>query len=413
MPTDPVHIHRSRLLLPVDAPPVEDAAVAVRDGLVVATGRFREVSSAWSGTVTDHGDRILLPGLVNAHCHLDYGMLRGKIAPAPTFTRWIQRINSRKRELNAPDYLAAIRRGIQDAVAHGTAAMLNIEAFPELLPRIAPPPIPIVWSLELMNIRRDAPGSALLREELLEWRGLPAVAGRLGIGPHSPYTASTGLYREAAGFARRHALPFTSHLCESEDERQMFEDREGPLFQLLESLGRPMNDCDGRSAFVRLLEADALPEHSVLVHMNALSPLDLEWLGRSRSTKRFSIAHCPQSHAYFRHPPFPYREIRRRGANVCLGTDSLASSPSLSMFDEMRTFASSHPDTPPGEILAMATLHGAAALQMDRQLGSITPGKQARILAIPFNGAASMANETAIHFQGRPDWVLPMTPAKP
>jgi hypothetical protein len=103
--------------------------------------------------VVDLRDHIVLPGLINAHCHLDYSMMRGAISPPKSFTAWVQRINALKRSLDADDYLAAIQRGIAELRRWGTTSVANIEAFPELMPRIPPAPLRIWWFYEMIDVR--------------------------------------------------------------------------------------------------------------------------------------------------------------------------------------------------------------------------------------------------------------------
>src|SRR5262245_10911675 len=126
-------ILRARHVLPVSAPPIENGAVAVADNSIVAVGPFDEIRRHHADEVTDLGDSILLPGLVNAHCHLDYSMLRMAISPQRSFTEWIRRINAMKRLLDVDDYRAAITAGFAELRRFGTTTVANIESFPELL----------------------------------------------------------------------------------------------------------------------------------------------------------------------------------------------------------------------------------------------------------------------------------------
>src|SRR5438874_1194603 len=98
-------ILRSRIVVTMDGPPIENGAVAVEDGRVQAVGALADVTRLYPGSVTDLGEQALLPGLINAHCHLDYSMMRGAINPKKSFTQWITRINALKRSLDDDDYL--------------------------------------------------------------------------------------------------------------------------------------------------------------------------------------------------------------------------------------------------------------------------------------------------------------------
>lgn len=158
----------------------------------------------------------------------------------------------------------------------------------------------------------------------------------------------------------------------------------GVLFDFMTQLGRWMGDCgEKRTPLMHIAACTPLGRRWLLVHMNELSDEDFELLESLPADNLPSIAHCPGSHAYFRHSAFPLWRLRDLGINICLGTDSLASTSSLSMFDEMRTVARQHPDLPALEILKMATMNGAMALGMNRRLGAIAPGFFADLIALP------------------------------
>jgi cytosine/adenosine deaminase-related metal-dependent hydrolase len=132
------------------------------------------------------------------------------------------------------------------------------------------------------------------------------------------------------------------------------------------------------------------------VHVNLLAQGDAALLGR----RRVNVIHCPRSHDYFRHPPFPRERLAKAGVNLCLGTDSLATvrktgkaKPVLDLFEEMRTLAGKDPHLRPEEIVRMATVNGARALGQAGKIGELTPHALADIIAIPFTGKAARAYE--------------------
>jgi len=140
-----------------------------------------------------------------------------------------------------------------------------------------------------------------------------------------------------------------------------------------------------------------------VVHANYLAPQDAALLGRAR----VSVAHCPRSHLYFRHQPFPLRALRQRQVNVCLGTDSLASvcktprqALELDMFEEMRTLAEREAAPRPREILRMATLNGARALGLEGQVGEIAPRALADLIALPFSGKLARVHDAILEHRG-------------
>jgi cytosine/adenosine deaminase-related metal-dependent hydrolase len=220
----------------MDGPPLENGAVVVDGELVVAVGTFAEMRSAHHGEVVDLGDRILLPGLVNAHCHLDYTCLRGKIPRQVSFTEWIRAINAAKARLTQADYIESINRGFLEARRFGTTSMLNLTAFPELMPLVRPV-LRTGWMAELIDVRAPGETTALVnsaRESL-------AKAPGSGLAPHAPYTASPALYHEC----QDRPLPLTTHLAESREEMSMFRDGSGALSDFMGSIN-PNFDSGGQ-----------------------------------------------------------------------------------------------------------------------------------------------------------------------
>ena len=141
---------RSRIVLPLAAPPIEDGVVHLDSGRIVAVGRARELAG---GEVEDLGDSILMPGLINAHCHLDFTVMRGAILQQENFSNWVRRINDLKRTLSDDDYLQSIFDGFAELRRWGTTSVFNIESFPELMVRMPPPPIRAWWFYELIDVR--------------------------------------------------------------------------------------------------------------------------------------------------------------------------------------------------------------------------------------------------------------------
>ena len=153
---DDVKIVRARTIVPMAGDPIEDGAVAIEGNQIAGVGRFEEVKASHRGDVVDLGEQILLPGLINAHCHLDYTLLRGQILPQESFTDWIRAINAAKAKLTTKDYLAAINAGFAEAQSFGTTTIVNLTAFPELIAEIEEP-IRTFWFGELIDVR--SPGS--------------------------------------------------------------------------------------------------------------------------------------------------------------------------------------------------------------------------------------------------------------
>jgi cytosine/adenosine deaminase-related metal-dependent hydrolase len=382
-------ICRARAVVTMEGPPIENGAVAVEGAHFMAAGRFDEVARGHAGPVVDLGDRVLLPGLINAHCHLDYTMMRKALTPPTSFTQWIQRINGLKRGFTGDDYARAVQDGFAELKKWGTTSVLNIGSFPEIIRRLPPPPVRTWWCFELIDALRPV--------ESMDFGGKPdGWDGAFGLSPHAPYTASPGLYRCALETGRI----VTTHLAESVEEKQMFSDAAGPLYEFLKSLGRDMGDCGNGTPAEHLARAGALRPDMVLAHVNEVADGDLPLLEGAH------IVHCPRSHRYFGHTRFPLERLLGMRANICLGTDSLASNDSLSLFSEMRVFLKTYPHLAPHDALAAVTVNPARALGMAGRLGCIRPGALADAISVPFAGAVRDAIGAVVGHSEPVDWML-------
>jgi cytosine/adenosine deaminase-related metal-dependent hydrolase len=396
-------ILRSRVVVPMVGEPIENGAVAIAGNQIAGVGRFDAVQASHAGDVLDLGDQILLPGLVNAHCHLDYTLLRGQIPPQQSFTDWIRAINASKAALSEADYVASIKDGLAEAQKFGTTTLLNLEAFPELLPRISRPLLRTWWCAEMIDVREQVPVQNV-SAKLHDWFKVhPEWLGGFGLAPHAPFTASVQLFSAASEISRNYNVPLTTHVTESHEEMQMFQDASGPLFDFLKSIGRPMDDCGGHTPLSSLMRRQSLDEHWIVAHLNELTNEDFDSLVRAN---KFNIAHCPRSHTFFGHTPFALQRLQKLGLNICLGTDSLASNSTLSLFSEMRELLRKEPWISPRELLEMATLNGAKAIGQVGALGQISPGFRADLIAIPSAKTGKDLFDTIVSFEGTVPWVM-------
>ena len=395
-------ILRARTVVPMSGPPIDDGAVVVKGNRIRAVGTLPEIAALFTGTVIDLGEQVLMPGLINAHCHLDYTMLRRAISPPSGFTAWVQRLNAIKRSLQDDDYLEAISHGFAELVKWGTTSVLNIESFPELMSHIPTPPIRTWWFYEMIDVRQRITTEDLLDGAGMFFRKHAEWLGGFGLSPHAPYTSSPDLYKLAGECAREDGMLLTTHLAESAEEDAMFHRASGPLYDFMQSLGRDMSDCGHGSPLRHLLASQLIGPDWIIAHMNELDDADFELL---RETP-LHIVHCPASHRYFRHRAFPLDHLLSLGINISLGTDSLASTDSLSLFAEMRTLCDAHPSVAPAMALEMVTLNPARALRRANDLGCLAPKAQADLIALPIAASAENLFEEIIDYRGRVDWLM-------
>jgi cytosine/adenosine deaminase-related metal-dependent hydrolase len=226
----------------------------------------------------------------------------------------------------------------------------------------------------------------------------------MALSPHAPYSTPARLLRLTAAAARQRKLPVATHVAESETEFEMFRQARGEMFDWLKRNERDMNDCGGVSPVQHLARQRALGPHLLAVHVNHLARGDAALLAK----QDVSVAHCPRSHEYFKHHEFPFRALTKAGVNVCLGTDSLATvrkhpphQLELSLFHEMRTFASAQPHVSPATILQLVTLHGARALGLHGKIGELKRHAFADLIALPYSGKPSEACEAVVQHTGK------------
>ncbi len=330
----------------------------------------------------DH--HILMPGMINAHCHLDYTNLHGSIFPGKSFTSWIKQINALKKSLGPEDYLQAIQRGYDMLLQSGCTTVFNLEAFPELLLKLSRPPLRVWWFLELIDVRTRLDSDEMLMGALDFFERHSEWLGGFGLAPHAPYTASIELFRLARHCSEELGMPFTTHIAESLDENDMFLSGEGELFDFLQSIGRDMSDCGHGSSLSHLMEFGLLNEHCLATHLNYLQDYDLKHLQQQPLT----IIHCPLCHDYFGHRKFPLQEIEATGSRVAIGTDSLASNThtKLDLRAELRCARETYPDHSSKAWIEKVTTIPAAAIGQAEELGILKAGALADLVAFETPG---------------------------
>jgi cytosine/adenosine deaminase-related metal-dependent hydrolase len=407
---------RARLVVPVAQPPIENGVVEIQGQRITLVDRWPASSSRAHGRVFDLGEVILLPGLINAHCHLDYTRVAGQIPPLKCFTDWIKAIVALKAAWSYSEFAESWLAGAGMLVRTGTTTVADIETVPELIPDVWPAtPLRVVSFRELIHLQGGSAAEEVVCGAVSQWASLPRTGSGLGLSPHAPYSTTGSLLRSAAREARTRQWRLSTHLAESEEEFDMFRYARGPLHHWLESQ-RPMQDCGHVSPVRYLAGLNYLGSDLLAVHVNYLDHGDAALLARHQ----VHVVHCPRSHAYFRHKPFPRQELTQAGVNLCLGTDSLASvnkrtggTVELNLFSEMTALARAAPELTPLAILRTATVNGAQALGWAGELGELTAGALADLIAVPYDGEVDLAVEGLIHYPGevcsvmmRGGWVL-------
>jgi len=390
-------------MYPVSGPPVEDAGLWIEGGNILDCGPFADVHQRSGGSPLDLGEVIVMPGWVNAHCHLDYTGFARQIPPPSSFTSWIQQLIALKAGWGYTEFAESWLLGLRQLIDTGVTSLGNIEAVPELLPDTLPlSRIRISSFLEIITLRNRWPaGEAASMAELAIERASSSLH-RSGLAPHAPYTTTQELIQQCASIARRREWRWTLHLAESSEEQSLFLHQSGPLYDWLRKQ-RDMSDTGKGSAVQWLLDTGCLGPELVLAHVNVVSHPEAKQLAEAGS----HVVHCPRSHEYFQHPTFPLDMLTRAGVNIALGTDSLASviarrgvTPTLDMFAEARALSDAHPAVSPERIISMGTAQGAAALGYGTQVGSLRAGSFADLAVIPWNGPVKDSADAILSHSG-------------
>ncbi len=329
----------------------------------------------------------MLPGLVNAHCHLDYTDMAGQLPPPRTFTDWIPLITAAKSAWSYSDYARSWLRGVHMLLRNGTTTVADIEAMPDLLPELwDATPLRVFSFLEMTGIRARREPEAILREAVEKIDSLTHARCSASLSPHAPYSTLPELLRSSARLARARRWTVCTHMAESEQEFEMFKHARGAMYDWLQRNHRDNSDCGLGSPVEHLARNKMLGKNLIAVHANVLARGDATLLGKHQ----VNVVHCPNSHAYFRHPPFQRERLAAAGVNLCLGTDSLATvrvvekqKPELNLFAEMRALAARDKAVSAEEVLQMATVNGARALGRKGQMGELSVGAFADLIALP------------------------------
>jgi cytosine/adenosine deaminase-related metal-dependent hydrolase len=396
-------ILRARIVAPIRHPPIENGAVCLAGERILWVGPYTELPATARLPEVDLGDVIVMPGLVNAHCHLDYTDMAGLIPPPKGFTDWIQAMVGCKANWSPEQFAASWQRGAAMLLGHGTTTVLDVEAAPELLPAAwAGTPLRVFSYREMLHVKNRQPAAEVVERAVNDWLGMPEAQGRVGLSPHAPYTTSPQLLELAARAAHRRRWRLVTHVAESEEEFQMYMYRHGPMHDWLKNQ-RDMSDCGHGSPVQHLERCGYLDSNLIAAHVNYLWRHDAGIIGRNG----VHVVHCPRSHDYFKHLKFPREELENAGVTVCLGTDSLATTRvegdaplALNLFAEMQSFAQRSPELASASIVRMATLHGARALGRTGELGELSQNAMADLVVIPFTGGSAEVADAIVHHQG-------------
>ncbi len=380
-------------VVPIEGEPMRDGWVAVDRGRIAALGR-RAANDATPGI--ELGDVVLMPGLVNAHTHLELSYLRDRIAPASSFTAWVRQILYERRRrmqqsLRDPAVMAAIDRAIDESVRCGTAVVGEItNSLFITFEKLANSPLAgvVFWELLGFNMKDPETDGPLLdfdpivEHAIADLGELPASERlRPSLAAHAPYSVAPLFFRAIRkAVSKMPFVPCSVHLAENVEEVELITTGGGPWKTIMQEIGawNPAWTAPGVSPVQYLDDMGFIDNRLLAVHGVQMSAEDLETLRQRGAT----LVTCPRSNGYTGAGLPPITEFYESGVRVAIGTDSLASSPDLNVFAEVATLHALAPAVPPASLLASATIEGARALGFDADYGTLEPGKLARMLAV-------------------------------
>jgi aminodeoxyfutalosine deaminase len=376
---------RARYVFPIDgAPPLRDGIVAIDHDRIVAVGDATStVAQEFGSAARDLGNVAILPGLINAHTHLEFSDVRAPLAaPGMAFADWIRLVVRNRRARSSE--IDSIALGIAESSAHGVTAIGEIAS--TLWLRDVAWPVEITEFCEVIAFRSgpdDARFSAAVNATAsaddggFEWSDV----FRPGLSPHTPYTVRPELIRRLVGLSAERRIPLAHHLAETREELTLLRDGTGPLVEMMQEFGQwDAEAIPAGSRPMDYLQMLAAGHRALVIHGNYLDDDEIAFL--AAKSERMSVVYCPRTHAFFGHEAYPLAKMLAAGVNVALGTDSRASNPDLSVLAEFQFAAKQHAAVAPERLLRMVTADAAKALGRDAEIGTLSAGKFADLAIV-------------------------------
>lgn len=359
----------------------------MRDGRIVRVGPAAEVIAAAPGAeVTDLGHDVLMPGLVDAHCHLEWSLLEGLLHPAD-FAAWLGRLLPMRVRMTPADHVAGARLGAMRSLRAGTTTLSDSGPTGAGAGALAASGQRGVVHLEAFGRdegRAATEAAAALSARLAELDDAGGPRVRAGVSPHAPYTVGPDLWRALRARADLEGRGWATHLAESRHELPAIRDGAGPLADLFAAAELVPGRWDGgpdEGVVARLDATGALTPGLLAAHCVELGGDDPALL----AARGVAVAHCPRSNAHLRCGRAPLEDLRDAGVVVGLGTDSPASGGDYDLRAEARACRVAHAgvhDVGDADLLDMITRGGAAALGMEGEVGALVPGAHADLLVL-------------------------------
>jgi aminodeoxyfutalosine deaminase len=367
---------RAPWVLPIVAPPIRDGWVTVARGRVVAVGEGRPPDGPGI-EVRDLGHSVLLPGLVNAHTHLELSWLWGKVPPAASLPVWVANLLG-QRFGGAGDDPTKIRPATIDALEAGTAAVGDVANTPATQQALARNKLHGVVFREIVGFNPADP-AALVAAAVRDADAHRSPRVEAHVVPHAPYSVSPDVIRLLAARADAPGAVCSMHVGESPEEVEFLHTGRGAWRDVLEmrNAWNPRWTPPACGPIAYLDRLGLVGPRLVAVHCVQCTDAELARLAGAGAV----VVTCPRSNVWVGVGSPPASRFFASGARVAIGTDSLASASDLNLFSELAALHALAPEVPPARLLESATRIGAEAIGRP-DLGVIAPGARARLITV-------------------------------
>lgn len=363
----------------ISSPVIRDGAVAVGNGRILAVGSSSSLRAQFADARIENCQGVLLPGLVNAHIHLELSAYHHVPRPTPeeTFCDWIRSLLQLRQDggIEAEEVARAARNMLQQQHDAGVLLLLDIGNILPSFPATNSPAVYLSFLLELLG-----PTSKAEEQVLVKIASLPdSVAAT----PHAPYSTTAGIMMALKQRADRLRHIFSLHVAESADEIELLQSGQGCFRSFLEERGAwenifPCPGMDGRGAVEYLEHLGLLDANLLCVHCVHVSEKEVQML----AAHGCKVCLCPGSNRFLGVGVAPLEMMLAHRLLPALGTDSIASNEELDLWREMQILREDHPGVAPAVVLAMATLGGAEAMGYEEEFGALAPGRKSILLNV-------------------------------
>ena len=307
---------------------------------------------------------ILIPGMVNAHCHLELSYLRGAIAEKSGFAGFARAIGAVRNNFTSEERLHAASVADAQMWEQGIEAVIDIANDDLIMPIKERSHIEYLTLFEVFG---------LTTQHVDNHKNMASKWTQSSITPHSTYSLQDATFRNAVN---ENNSIVSIHLLESKAEIELYQ-RQGSLWEWYERMGWECDFLSYASPAKRIVESIAHDKRVVLVHGCEATSDDIKTIDK-HFTVPATWALCPESNRYISDAKPPVEMLRSMGSHIAIGTDSLASARELSMIENMRLLG----DIPLAEMLTWATKNGAEAMGLSSKIGTIEVGKSPGLVLV-------------------------------